>query len=89
VDPNAAGRVGAFVDTEGPYGNAAWLGDLEKIQKWSCVPLWICYGRDGSHRPWCHIKVANMLPLPAEVQEAAGRVYDASATVPEKGSGQL
>jgi hypothetical protein len=27
--------------------------------------------------------------LPAEVQEAAGRVYDASATVPEKGSGQL
>jgi hypothetical protein len=89
VDPNAAGRVGAFVDAEGPYGNAAWLGNLEKIQKWSCVPLWICYGRDGPHRPWCHIKVANMLPLPAEVREVAGRVYDASAPVPEKGSGQL
>jgi hypothetical protein len=33
VDPNAAGRVEAFVDSEGPYGNTAWLGDLEKIQK--------------------------------------------------------
>jgi hypothetical protein len=89
IDPNAAGRVGAFVDVKGPSGNSVWLNDLDKIEKWPCVPVWICYSRDGLYRPWCYIKVARLLPSPVEVQEASSRVYNVSAPVPEKGSGQL